>query len=115
MDWIENAANGECGFMSQIDIIPAPEICVPTIPPSKWQREHEEFLRLLPALLATHRGKFVAVHDGKVVGSGEDQTEVALQAYSEWGYVPIFVGLVTDSPPPFVRIASPRQPRTNGA
>jgi hypothetical protein len=100
--------------MNQADIIPAPEISALAIPPSKWDRERCEFLRLLPTLLATHRGQFVAIHDGRVVGSGDDQIQVALQAYSEWGYVPIFVGLVTDSPQAVARVASPRHPRVNG-
>jgi hypothetical protein len=101
--------------MNQVDIIPAPEISELVIPQSKWDREHREFLRLLPTLLPTHRGQYVAIHDGKVVGSGEDQIKVALRAYSEWGYVPIFVGLVTDSPQAVARVASPRQPRVNSA
>ena len=36
------------------------------------------------------------------------------QAYAQAGYVPIYVGLVTDEPPPPVRIPSPRLVRGTG-
>jgi hypothetical protein len=101
--------------MSQTHIMPAPEIYPTVVPESKWEREHRAFLRLLPSLLATHRDKFVAVHDGKVVGSGDDQTEVALSAYAQWGYVPIFVGRVSEVPQPPTRVASPRLHRPDSA
>jgi hypothetical protein len=98
--------------MNQTDIMPAPEINVPVLPHSKWEREHHEFQNLLPSLLKTHRGKYVAIHNGKLVGAGDEQARVALEAYSNWGYVPIYVGLVTDNPQP-IRIASPRLPRAD--
>lgn len=54
--------------MSEIEALPAPVL--PKPPQSKWQREYRAFLRLLPELLATHGGRHVAVHEGRVVGSG---------------------------------------------
>jgi hypothetical protein len=94
--------------MIQSDIMPAPQIDAVAFSTTKWNREYREFLRLLPSLLPTHRGQFVAIHDGNVVETGDDQTKVALSAYAKWGYIPMYVGLVTDTPEPLIRIASPR-------
>jgi hypothetical protein len=70
----------------------------------KFERERAAFRRLLPGLLDTHRGLYVAVHDGEAVESGPDQIDVAKRAYAKFGNVPIYVGLVTDQPQPVVRI-----------
>ena len=95
-------------LMIETTAMPAPEIYSVAFSNTKWDREYREFLRLLPSLLLTHRGKFVAIHDGRVVETGDDHARVALDAYARWGYVPMYVGLVTDAPQPVVRIASPR-------
>jgi hypothetical protein len=73
-----------------------------------WEEEQRAFLRLLPTLLATHRGRYVAVREGCVIADGPDQIEVARRAYALAGYVPIYVGLVTDQPHVPMRLASPR-------
>jgi hypothetical protein len=75
---------------------------------SKWQREYTAFLRLLPDLLKTDRGQYVAIHEGRVVAKGTNLVEVALEAYARHGYVPIYVDEVTDQPAAPVRIPSPR-------
>ncbi len=90
----------------EIETLPAPVL--PTPPEDKWRREQRAFHRLLPELLQTHRDQYVAIHDEKAVESGADQIEVARRAYARFGYVPIFVSLVTDQPRPPVRIPSPR-------
>jgi hypothetical protein len=94
--------------MSEFNSIPTREVIRPIPPDDKWRREYGAFLRMLPELLKTHRGKYVAVHNGQVVASGDDKVAVALQAYREQGYVPIHVGLVTDEPPRVERIPTPR-------
>jgi hypothetical protein len=96
--------------MPETQILPAPSI--PVIPPtaSKWETEHRAFLQLLPSLMSTHRHKYVAVHQGSVVEFGDDQTRVALAAYAKHGYVPIYVGLVTDEPSLTAQIPSPTLP-----
>ena len=76
-------------------------------PRSKWDAEYESFLRMLPELLTTYRDQYVAIHEGKVVGSGTDQLAVAMEAYRKHGYVEILVRLVTDKPPRVVHIVSP--------
>jgi hypothetical protein len=75
-------------------------------PPSKWEREYRAFLRLLPQLLQTHRGKYVALHEGQLVDSGEDEIALASRVWAKYGYVPIHVDLVTEQPPPLARMPS---------
>jgi hypothetical protein len=92
--------------MISTQTLSAPEL--PAIPEDKWRSEQRAFHALLPELLQTQRGRFVAIHGGRVVESGDDKLEVARAAYARCGYVPIFVSKVTDQPLPPVRIPSPR-------
>lgn len=71
--------------------------------------EIRAFERLLPELLQTHRGRYVAVLGGRVIVCGADKIAVAKQAYAEHGYRPILVRLVTDQPRPVVHIPSVRR------
>jgi hypothetical protein len=75
---------------------------------TEWQRERRAFLRLLPSLLPSYRGQYVAIHEGKVVESGPELVPVALRAHQRYGNVPIYVDLVTDEPARIVRISGPR-------
>jgi hypothetical protein len=100
------AAKGDA--VSETTAGPAFEVVLPQPPETKWQRERRAFLRLLPSLLPSHRGQYVAVHEGKVVESGPDKVAVGLRAYANYGYVPIYVGLVTDEPPRMERRPTPR-------
>jgi hypothetical protein len=93
--------------MNETDVLPAPKLDWPP-PETKWDRERRAFHRLLPSLLTTHRDKFVAIHEERVVDSGDDKVELALRVYDKFGYVPMFVSLVTDVPRRPVRIPSPR-------
>jgi hypothetical protein len=94
--------------MKKPDILPAPRTDGPLPGEDKWNRERRAFQRLRPSLLRTHLGKYVAIHEGKVVDSGKDKIALALRAYSRFGYVPIFVTQVLAEPAPPVRIPSPR-------
>jgi hypothetical protein len=84
--------------MSEPMTYPAPVLPPPSPPKAKWQREYHAFLRLLPELLQTHRGRYVAIHDEQVVDSGEDELALASRVWAKYGYVPIHVELVTDRP-----------------
>lgn len=86
--------------------LPAPEL-------PKGEREYRAFLRLLPALLTTQRGKYVAVHNEQVVDSDADDVALILRVQAKVGYVPIHVGLVTDSPP-LVRVPHYHEVRPQG-
>ncbi len=94
--------------MSEVHTLPAPDLSSKERPFTAWDSEQCAFLRLLPTLLATHRGRYVAVHQGNVIADGQDQIEVAKRAYAQAGYLPIYVALVTDEPMPPVRLPSPR-------
>ncbi len=95
--------------MNETEIQPAPVIPAPATGDEKFRREQEAFRRLLPQLLPTHRGQYVAVHGGQVVGSGPDPVEVARAAYATFGYVPVYVDLVDDQPPRPVRLGIYRE------
>jgi hypothetical protein len=84
--------------MSQVDVFPSPNLDPSTEPPSKWQCERAAYWRLLPSLFSHFRGQYVAVHEGQVVDSGDDEVELALRVYRRFGYVPIYVGHVADEP-----------------
>ena len=100
--------------MSPTETLPAPELRWPPSAPSKWERERRAFEQLKPSLLDEHAGKYVAVHNGQVVESGDDQAAVAMRAYSRHGYVPIYVGLVSTSPQPPIRMPTPRVQSARG-
>jgi hypothetical protein len=86
----------------------------PTAPElKKGQQEYQAFLRLLPQLLATHRGTYVAVHDGQVVGGDADDIALVRRVQARVGYVPIYVGLVSEQPP-VARVPHYREYRPRG-
>jgi len=68
----------------------------------------ESYWRLLPTLVSQYRDQYVAIHEGQVVASGTNQVELALRVYRQFGYVPIYVGLVSDEPWRMFRLPSPR-------
>ncbi len=95
--------------MGDTEIIPAPVINLPALkPPTKFEREHAAFKRLLPQLLKDYRNQYVAIHEEQIVGTGDNILDVAHAAYDRFGYQPIYVDLVTDEPQRLVRIPSPR-------
>jgi hypothetical protein len=90
--------------MSEVTILPEPVLNVTPPPVTKWEKEYQAFLRLLPELLKTHRGKYVAIHDEQVIESGDDRLEVIFRALGKAGGVSIHVDLVSEQPPPPIRI-----------
>jgi hypothetical protein len=92
--------------MSSMETLPAPDLALPLV--DKWKREQGAFRRLLPELLLSHPGEFVAIHEGRMVESGADKIEVAQRAYARFGYIPIFISRVIAGTPEPARIPSPR-------
>lgn len=74
----------------------------------QWRTEFVAFQKLLPSLLPTHKGRFVAVHGGQVVATADNFIDAALQAYKKVGYVTLHVGLVSDAPDQVIHLPSPR-------
>lgn len=97
---------------SELIVIP-PEVFTPP-PRNKWEREYRAFQRLLPELLKTHRGKYVAIHEEQVVDIGEEPLALALRVMARIGNVAIHVGHVTESPPPISRSGVRRVLRIEG-
>jgi len=93
--------------MTPASILPAPTLEL-SKPPDKWHRERQAFLQMRPHLLKTYADQYVAIHEGNVVGAGPDLVEVAMKAYARYGYVPIYVDVVSDRQPVPARISSPR-------
>jgi hypothetical protein len=89
--------------MPEIDWRPGPVLA-----PQPLDEAIQTYNRLLPELLATHRGQFVAILGDRVVGTGIDLFAVLKQAYAEYGYRPILCRLVTDQPRRVARIPSVR-------
>ena len=83
--------------MPDTETLPAP-VLEPLPPLDKWERERLAFRRLLPELLPTYRGRYVAIHEGQVVDSDEALIPLAMRVYNRHGYVPIYMDLVTDQP-----------------
>ncbi len=94
--------------MSDTRIHDAPDLSRVMPEDDAWRRDQRAFSELLPSLLAIHRDQYVAVHDGKVVASGPELVELAREAYRLVGYVPVYVGLVSEIVQPPSRIPSPR-------
>ena len=100
--------------MSKPTTLAAPVIELTTPPRTKWEREYQEFRRLLPHLLATHRGRYVAIHEGQVVDSGDDKLVVALRVLAKVGNVAVHIGLVTDEAEPISRSGARRDVKPFG-
>jgi hypothetical protein len=59
--------------------------------------ERATFQRLLPELLKTHIGKFVAIQGERVIDSADDESALA-QRTRERGYRPVYIERVTQTP-----------------
>jgi hypothetical protein len=83
--------------------LPVPNAELTSEPCTKWEREYQAFRKLLPELMKTHKGQYVAVHEGKVIDSGDNRLELVFRALAQAGNVDIHVGLVTDQTEPVSR------------
>ena len=97
--------------MTEALTLPPPELSTSPSATTKWEREYQAFIRLLPTLLQSHRGKFVAIHGEQVVDSNDDPIALIKRVHARYGYVPIHVDEVTDQPPAPIRIPHYREYR----
>jgi Tfp pilus assembly protein PilP len=79
-----------------IETFPAPELVEPP-PANKWEREYRAFRDMLPELLKTHRGLYVAIHEGRVEDTDRDELALMERVVKKLGNVSIHVGLVDES------------------
>jgi hypothetical protein len=87
----------------QTALLPPPHVEWPPPARNKWEREYRAFRRLLPILLQTHLGKYVAVHDEQVIDCDADEMALILRVLAKVGNVDLHIGLVTDQPEPVYR------------
>jgi prevent-host-death family protein len=67
--------------------------------PSKlWESERRAFERLLPKLAKKEAGKFVAVHEGRVVGVSVDADQLYERVWKKLGGAVFFIGRVGAEP-----------------
>lgn len=96
--------------MSRADVLPAVDLGQYEYGGggSTWERDRQAFWQMRDSLLSEYLGKYVAVHQRGVVDSDTDELALARRLYKRYGYVPVYVQLVTDSPLPARRVPSPR-------
>ena len=84
--------------MSQVARTETFEVRLPEPTSTKFERDRRAFHLLLPDLLQTHLGQYVAIHDEQVVDSGPERLEVAMRVLARVGPTDIYVGLVSVVP-----------------
>jgi hypothetical protein len=72
-----------------------------------FERERAAFRRLLPELLRTHRGEWVAIVDGQPVQFGPDFSSVIVPVRQRFGQRPVYVHEISEEPRLYT-ISSPR-------
>jgi hypothetical protein len=92
--------------------MPPPELPPPK--PGKFDRERAAFWRLLPELLKTHQGQYVAIHEEQVIDSDADDLALLARVLPRVGRVAIYVERVTTDPRPPIRIPHYREVRRSG-
>jgi hypothetical protein len=65
---------------------------------AELRQEEAVFLRKLPQLLKSHRGEYVAVYRGRIVGHGPDDEKLAYQMYTRFGDVTFLIARVEEEP-----------------
>lgn len=73
--------------------------------PPEWYVEKTAFERMLPELLKSYRGKWVAVFHGEVVDSDVKPGELMWRVEQKYGELPVYIDEVAD-PPHVYRIPS---------
>ena len=89
--------------MTSASTSPIVEVTLPTMPPSKGEREAAAFRRMLPALLVQFPNEYVAIHDEQVIDHDLDDIRLIQRVHKQIGYVPIYVGRAADSAVPIRR------------
>lgn len=77
----------------------------------EWEKlrlEQEAYANLLPSLLKTHAGEYVALHEGAVIATGANLQELHVQVYYLLGDIPVLFKRVSAEPEADLRIRSPR-------
>ncbi len=109
---VERAARGESIVITRYGkararLVPADDVGDDTPTPSgraaEWGAEQRAFERLEPELTRKHRGRFVAVSRGKVVGVDDDHEALYERVWAKLRGKTFFIGRV-GAPPPVVEM-----------
>jgi len=79
----------------------------PTVQDTEFERNRAAFQRLLPELLKTHRGQWVAIVDEQPVQFGPDFKSVILPVRQKYGKRPVYVREILERPRVY-KMLSPR-------
>jgi len=74
----------------------------------KFERERAAYQRLKFQLLQTHRGQFVAIHEGKAVDVDRDRRALVKRVVERYGNEPVYIQLVAEELPTF-EVPSPER------
>lgn len=78
----------------------------------KLAREMKAFQAMLDELLVEYEGKYVAIHQGKVIGADTDLSTLHNRIYYDMGSTPVLYERVTTEPKREIVIRSPRLERS---
>jgi hypothetical protein len=81
-----------------VTTLPAPSLEEPP-PMNKYESERRAFRSLLPGLLKTHFGLYVAIHEGRVFDADPNELALVERALGKLGKVSIYVGIVAENEP----------------
>jgi hypothetical protein len=73
----------------------------------EFEQEKRAYERLESDLMATYKGKYVAIREGQVVDSDEDKMTLIIRVYDKLGYGPMYVHKVGE-PLRIAKIISPK-------
>lgn len=76
----------------------------------QWLAAREAFRAMFPSLLQTHKGKFVAIHEGRIVVSADDLASAALASDRILNGECAYIDQVLERSTPPSRVAGPRDP-----
>ncbi len=95
-------------IQDQVQVFEAPQLPIPKIEDDPWLRDEQAFFLMLPELLKTLRGKWVAVHHGQVVDVGDSVREVLLRVREQFPKTEVYIQFV-DENLPVIKMRSPRK------
>ena len=75
---------------------------------AKFEAERQAFWNQYPELLQQYSGRYVAIHQGRVIDSDEDERKLIRRVYETVGYIPVYIQRVSPEGIPRYRMSSPR-------
>lgn len=78
-----------------------------------FERERDSFLRMKQRLLndQAYLDRYVAIINGNVADSDTDKSVLVERVYTKFGYIPLYIGKVTNEQKRYRRLPSPRRIR----